>query len=61
MDEWIESFRNAKPIDGQDHVIIPGDPERENEARIMREGIELIPQVETDLHQIAEKFGLKFG
>jgi LDH2 family malate/lactate/ureidoglycolate dehydrogenase len=42
-------------------VLIPGDPERENEARIMVEGIELIPQVEADLKQIAEKFGLKFG
>ncbi len=61
MDEWIETFRNAKPAEGQSRVIIPGDPERENEARIMVEGIELIPQVETDLKQIADKFGLKFG
>jgi LDH2 family malate/lactate/ureidoglycolate dehydrogenase len=61
MDEWIETFRNAKPAEGQDHVIIPGDPERENEARIMVEGIQLIPQVESDLKQIAEHFGLKFG
>jgi LDH2 family malate/lactate/ureidoglycolate dehydrogenase len=61
MDEWIETFRNAKPAEGHDRVLIPGDPERENEARIMVEGIELIPQVEADLKQIAEKFGLKFG
>jgi len=61
MDEWIETFRGAKPADGQDRVIIPGDPERENEARIMVEGIELIPQVDADLKQIAEHFKLSFG
>jgi L-2-hydroxycarboxylate dehydrogenase (NAD+) len=60
MDEWIESFRNAKPADGQDRVLIPGDPERENEARLKREGIELSPQVEADLKEIAGYFGLKF-
>ena len=32
MDEWIETFRSAKPAKGQEHVIIPGDPEREAEA-----------------------------
>jgi len=61
MDEWIETFRNAKPADGQDRVLIPGDPERQSEARVMRDGITLIPQVETDLKQIAEKFGLTLG
>jgi L-2-hydroxycarboxylate dehydrogenase (NAD+) len=61
MDEWIETFRNAKPAVGQDRVLIPGDPERENEARLRKDGITLIPQVETDLKQIAEKFGLMFG
>ncbi len=58
MDEWIETFRNAKPAIGYDRVLIPGDPERECEARLMRDGITLIPQVEADLKQIAEKFSL---
>lgn len=61
MDEWIETFRNAKPSVGHDRVLIPGDPERENETRIMRDGITLIPQVEADLKQIAEKFGLNLS
>lgn len=60
MDEWIETFRNAKPAAGQDCVLIPGDVERENEKRILKEGIVLIPQVEEDLKKIAEKFGLVF-
>jgi L-2-hydroxycarboxylate dehydrogenase (NAD+) len=61
MDEWIETFRNAKPAKGQKRVLIPGDPERENEARTMKEGITLIPQVETEMKKIAEKFGIEFG
>jgi LDH2 family malate/lactate/ureidoglycolate dehydrogenase len=61
MDEWIETFRQAAPAVGQERVLIPGDPERESEARVMRDGISLIPQVETDLKQIAEKFGLTLG
>lgn len=60
MDQWIESFRNAKPAEGQERVLIPGDPERESEKRVMQEGISLIPQVETDLKNIAARFGLEF-
>jgi LDH2 family malate/lactate/ureidoglycolate dehydrogenase len=60
MDEWIESFRNAKPAEGHDRVLIPGDPERESEKRIMKEGVSLIPQVESDLKNIANRFGLEF-
>ena len=59
MDEWINSIRNAKPAEGHDRIIIPGDPERESEARIMQEGISLIPQVEEDLKKIAERFGME--
>jgi len=58
MDQWIETFRNAKPAEGQERVLIPGDPERESETRIMKEGISLIPQVEVDLKDIANQLGL---
>jgi LDH2 family malate/lactate/ureidoglycolate dehydrogenase len=58
MDQWIESFRNAQPAQGHEKVLIPGDPERESEAKLMREGISLIPQVEVDLKVIANRFGL---
>ncbi len=61
MDLWIETFRKAKPADGQERVLIPGDPEREQEVKIMAGGIELIPQVEADLKGVAEKLGLFFG
>jgi Malate/L-lactate dehydrogenases len=61
MDLWIETFRNAKPAKGQDKVLIPGDPEREKEAKVRKEGIEIIPQVEADLKMVAGKLGLSFG
>jgi len=61
MDLWIETFRKATPAKGYDRVIIPGDPERENEIRILSEGIDLIPQVKEDLKVIANKLGLEFG
>lgn len=58
MDHWIESFRNAKPVEGQEKVIIPGDPEREIEQIRMDAGIPLIAPVVKDLKTIAEKFKL---
>lgn len=60
MDNWINRFRNAKPSEGNDKVLIPGDPEREMEAIRIIEGIPLVEPVEKDLLEIAEKFGLKF-
>lgn len=59
MDNWINRFRNAHPSEGNDKVLIPGDPEREMEAIRIKEGIPLVEPVEKDLHEIAEKFGLK--
>ncbi|MDZ7649666.1 MAG: Ldh family oxidoreductase [Cytophagales bacterium] len=29
MDNWITRFRSAKTVEGQSHLVIPGDPERE--------------------------------
>lgn len=59
MDEWIETFRGAKPADGQDRVYIPGDIEREKRARIMAEGINLLPSVESDLREVGSSFGIE--
>ena len=61
MDLWIETFRKATPASGHERVLIPGDPEREKEAIIMAQGIELIPQVEADLKGVAGKLDLVFG
>jgi LDH2 family malate/lactate/ureidoglycolate dehydrogenase len=60
MDEWIETFRSAKPVKGQDKVLIPGDPEREAEIRNMRDGIKLVPAIKDDLITIAGELGIDF-
>jgi LDH2 family malate/lactate/ureidoglycolate dehydrogenase len=61
MDEWITTFRSAKPAEGQDRVLIPGDPEREAETRIMKDGISLVPAVKKDLEQIAKELDISFN
>ncbi|MFI3298168.1 MAG: Ldh family oxidoreductase [Rikenellaceae bacterium] len=59
MDEWIETFRGAKPADGQDRVYIPGDIEREKKARILSDGIVLVEAVEKDLKEIGAEFSIE--
>ena len=60
MDNWIQTFRNAEPVTGQDRVLIPGDPERELTIDRQKNGIPLHEQVINDLHELGEKFGLGF-
>jgi L-2-hydroxycarboxylate dehydrogenase (NAD+) len=60
MDEWIETFRSAKPVNGEDRVLIPGDPERKSEERISKEGISILPAVREDLLQVAGKLEIDF-
>jgi LDH2 family malate/lactate/ureidoglycolate dehydrogenase len=58
MDHWIQGFRNAKTIAGEERVLVPGDPEREFEAERMKNGIPLLDVVIEDLRQTGEKFGI---
>jgi L-2-hydroxycarboxylate dehydrogenase (NAD+) len=60
MDNWIQRFRNAKTVAGEDSVIIPGDPEREMEAARMKNGIPLVSVVKNDLVKLGERFSLPF-
>jgi L-2-hydroxycarboxylate dehydrogenase (NAD+) len=60
MDKWIETFRAAKPAKGHDRVLIPGDPERENEQRISREGVNIIVPVQKEIKEIADHLGIDF-
>jgi LDH2 family malate/lactate/ureidoglycolate dehydrogenase len=60
MDEWIRTFRGAKPAKGETRVLIPGDPEREAEAKNRREGIKLVPAVIEDLKTVARELGICF-
>jgi len=60
MDNWITRFRSAKTVEGQEKVLIPGDPEREMNAQRLKDGIPLNPKVVDDLKVLGEKFGVKF-
>jgi len=61
MDEWIETFRSAKPALGQSHVMIPGDPEREAEKMNMKDGIKIVPGIKDDLITIAGELCIEFN
>jgi LDH2 family malate/lactate/ureidoglycolate dehydrogenase len=61
MDNWIRRFRNAVPIDENQPVLIPGDPEREMEAIRMKEGIPLAGSVVKDLEVLERRFGIELG
>lgn len=58
MDNWITRFRNAKPIDAQQKVLIPGDPERETEQIRRQNGIPLVTSVVDDLKKLSEKLNI---
>lgn len=60
MDNWISRFRNAKTATAQQHVIIPGDPEREQEAYRIKAGIPLNEKVVADLMEVGEKLKVRF-
>ncbi len=59
MDKWITTFRNAKPVKGK-KVLIPGDIERQAEKRISKEGIYVLPSIQIDLKEVADKLGVDF-
>lgn len=58
MDNWITRFRSAKPVTGQERVLIPGDPEREMEAERKAQGIPVNEKVVEDLERLAGKYGI---
>lgn len=60
MDHWIQGFRSARTVPGEDKVLVPGDPEREYEAERMANGIPLLEPVVKDLQQLAQRFSIDF-
>ena len=59
MDNWISRFHEAKPIDENQKVLVPGDPEREMEVIRMKEGIPVVDSVVEDLKKVGEQFGIE--
>jgi L-2-hydroxycarboxylate dehydrogenase (NAD+) len=60
MDEWIHTFKSAKPAPGHDEVFIPGEPERKKEEKIRKEGINVIPAIAKEMKEIADSLGIPF-
>jgi LDH2 family malate/lactate/ureidoglycolate dehydrogenase len=59
MDQWIQRFRSATPIDPSQKVLIPGDPEREIEQIRRKEGIPILTIVWEDIVSVSEKLNIK--
>ena len=60
MDQWIQRFRQSQPVNPEEPVMVPGDPEREAESRRTREGIPLIEPVIKDLNALAAELEIEF-
>ncbi len=58
MDNWIERFSNATPVEGQERVLIPGDPEREMELIRKKDGIPIVDSIVEDLKNTGAIFGI---
>jgi len=58
IDDPIETFRATRPAPGAERVLIPGDPEREQEQIRRAEGIPLIEAVADDLRSVARRTGV---
>ncbi len=61
MDNWIRRFRSARPVDGEERVLVPGDPEREMSVERMKTGIPVNEKVVEDLKVLGEKLGVVGG
>lgn len=59
MDNWIQRFRGAKTVAGEQSVLIPGDPEREMEKERLETGIPLLQVVVEDLQNLGKKLGVE--
>lgn len=60
MDQWIRRFRQAIPVDANQPVVIPGDPERLMKQERLANGIPLLPEVVSDLQELGRKLGVSW-
>jgi LDH2 family malate/lactate/ureidoglycolate dehydrogenase len=58
IDNWIERFKAATPIDANNPVIIPGEPEFAYAKERAANGILLNDMVVADLKNLSEKLGI---
>lgn len=58
MDNWISRFKKAEPIDPNQPVIIPGEPERAATIERKENGIPIVKSVLDDLLKLANDLSL---
>lgn len=58
MDNWINRFQKSNTVEGQQKVLIPGEPERIIEAKRKTNGIPLQPKVWDSLNHISQKYDI---
>lgn len=61
MDQWIQTFRKAKPAEGYEKVLIPGDIERELEEKYAVEGIPVLNSILEKVNECGKEFGVYLG
>lgn len=59
MDNWIERFKQTKPYNTNQPVLIPGEPEFEMEKIRLTEGIPLVQSVVDELKELGNRFGVE--
>lgn len=60
IDDLIRTFRKTRPMPGTGGPLIPGDPEREAEARRRVDGIPLVLPVVEDLRRVSQRTRVPF-
>ncbi len=61
MDKWIKTFRNAEPIDENNRVLIPGDPEHQAELQNKDKPIMLNNELTKQIKLICKKHDVRWG
>lgn len=60
MDNWIERFKSANPINQEQPLVIPGEPELQAERERRINGIPLVNDVCNDLLELSKKLRIDF-
>jgi len=55
----VERIKSSGRVEGQDRILVPGEPEAEARTNRMRDGVPISPAVAKSLHQFAEEAGIE--
>ncbi|MFO8053745.1 MAG: Ldh family oxidoreductase [Bacteroidales bacterium] len=61
MDHWIKTFKESRPLKGQNEVLVPGEPEYRCEKEYRDKGIPVAPAVIKEINEIYQKLDPEFS